>query len=64
MQDSVIFAVIIAGTTIIGLVGKLIYSSKCDVIKCCCCEIHRQVGQEMPVNIIENNNNHVTDPTP
>ena len=63
LNDTIIIGIIAASTTILALFGKLLYSSKCDVIKFCCCEIHRQVAQEIPVHI-ENNNNHVTDPTP
>ena len=55
LNDTIIIGIIAASTTILALFGKLLYSSKCDVIKFCCCEIHRQVSQEMPANTIEHN---------
>ena len=58
LNDTIIIGIIAASTTIVALFGKLLYSSKCDVIKCCCCEIHRNTLQEVPVHI-ESNSNHV-----
>jgi hypothetical protein len=54
LNDTIIIGIIAAATTIVALFAKLTYSSKCDLFKCCCCEIHRNTLQEIPVQHISN----------
>ena len=51
LSESTIILIITAGCATIGLICKLIYSSKCKLVKCCGCEIHRDVSQEQHVSI-------------
>jgi hypothetical protein len=46
MNDAILSLIITGGFAWITLVIRYCFLSKCDVIKCGCCEIHRAVGQE------------------
>lgn len=52
VSEAVILAVATLGAGLCGLVARLIYSSKCALIKCCCCEIQRKTDQETSVRNI------------
>jgi hypothetical protein len=47
VSETIILAVSTLGTGFLALVARLIYSSKCAVVKCCCCEVQRNVDQEI-----------------
>ena len=47
VSETLIIAVSTLGAGFLALVAKLIYSSKCKLIKCCGCEIERDTSQEV-----------------
>jgi hypothetical protein len=46
MNDAILSLIITGGFAWITLVIRYCFLSKCDVIECCCCKIHRAVSQE------------------
>jgi hypothetical protein len=46
ISEAVILAIATLGAGVIGLVARLIYSSKCVLVRCCCCEVQRKTDQE------------------
>ena len=49
MEPSVVIALIASATVIVTLIAKLVYSSKCKEISCCCCKILRDTDHETSV---------------
>ena len=60
LSDAIISMLIVSGTGLLGLAFKLCYSSRCNIIKCCGAEIHRDVEHETRINIDNNANNNST----
>jgi hypothetical protein len=52
VADAVILAVSTLGAGLLALIARLAYSSKCALVKCCGCEIHRNKSQEQSVRNI------------
>ena len=52
VSETIILAVSTLGAGVLALFAKLIYSSKCGLIKCCGCEIQRNTSQEQSVRNI------------
>lgn len=46
ISEAVILAISTLGASVVALMARLIYSSKCAVIRCCCCEVQRNTAQE------------------
>ena len=46
MNDVIMSLLITTVGAIAALFIRYSFYSKCDTVKCCCCEIHRAVGQE------------------
>lgn len=46
MNDAILSLIITGGFAWLTLVVRYCFISKCDSVKCCCCEIHRAVGVE------------------
>ena len=62
VSETLIIAVATLGAGVVALIARLIYSSKCNVVKCGCCEVHRDTNQEVSLRNIpglENNMNRV-----
>ena len=62
VSETLVIAVATLGAGVVALIARLIYSSKCDIIKCGCCEVHRDIKQEVSLRNItglENNINRV-----
>ena len=55
LETAVLIAIITGATAVIIYVSKLLYSSKCKLIKCGCIEIQRKTSEEIPVNEISVN---------
>ncbi len=47
VSETLIIAVSTLGAGVLALFARLIYSSKCKVMKCWGCEIHRDTSQEV-----------------
>jgi hypothetical protein len=61
IENSIIIALIAASVVVVSLVSKLIYSSKCKSIKCCCFEVIRDTDREQSLrNIITDNSRPVS----
>ena len=54
MNDVILSLLITTVGAIAALFIRYSFYSKCDTVKCCCCELHRAVGQEKDTP--ENNN--------
>jgi hypothetical protein len=55
VSDATLLGIIAGGITLIGLIAKLVYSSKCQKISCCwnCLNIERNIHEEASIrNII------------
>ena len=46
MNDAILSLLITSIGAILALIVRYSYYSKCDRVKCCCCELHRAVVQE------------------
>jgi hypothetical protein len=46
ISDASFLAIIGAGIAFLALIAKLLYSSKCEYVKCCCLEVKRNVVEE------------------
>ncbi len=46
MNDAILSLLITSVGAILALIVRYSYFSKCDTVKCCCCELHRQVVVE------------------
>jgi hypothetical protein len=46
MNDAILSLLITSVAALLALLVRYSFYSKCDVVKCCCCEIHRAVGAE------------------
>ncbi len=46
LSDAVIMTIVASSSAILALVAKLSYSSKCTLVKCCCCSIARDTDKE------------------
>ena len=57
VEDSTLLAIIAGGITLLALIAKLIYSSKCRKISCCwnCIDIERNTMEEQSVRNITTN---------
>jgi len=51
METGIIALIITTAATLVGLIAKLAYSSKCTHVKCCCLEIQRDPRDETAINI-------------
>ena len=51
LSDSIIMAIVVSLTGLIGLSLKLCYSSKCKVIKCFGAQIIRDTSHEVPISM-------------
>ena len=47
MDNLTIISIISASFTFIIILIKTAYKSKCDTVKCCCIEIHRNINKEI-----------------
>ena len=56
LSDSIIMAIVVSLTGLIGLSFKLCYSSKCVKIKCCGGEIIRDTTNEQTINMSQTPN--------
>jgi hypothetical protein len=52
VSEAVILGISTLGAGLLALFARLIYSSKCALVKCCCCEIKRNTDQEQSVRNI------------
>ena len=52
MNDAILSLLITSVGAILALLVRYSFYSKCDTVKCCCCELHRAVTSES--NDIEN----------
>jgi len=59
LSDAIISMIIVSSTGLIALCCKLLYSSKCRVIKCCGGEIHRDTEHEVNINMQTPNQNNI-----
>ena len=50
-SETILSLIIVSTTGILALICKLIYSSKCKVIRCCGNEIQRDTEHEQTINI-------------
>jgi hypothetical protein len=55
LSEATILALSATGAAFLALVAKLIYSSKCRVVECCCCKVERDTNQEASLRNIQNN---------
>ncbi len=55
LTEATILALSATGVAFLALVAKLIYSSKCKVVECCCCKIERDTSQEASLRNIHSN---------
>ena len=56
LSDSIIMAIVVSLTGLIGLSFKLCYSSKCKLIRCCGNEIQRDTENEQTINMSQTPN--------
>lgn len=54
INDVILSLLITSVAAIIALFIRYSFYSKCDNIKCCCCEVHRAVNAEQSMSDIEN----------
>ena len=57
--ETILSLIIVSTTGILALICKLIYSSKCRVIRCCGGEIIRDTEHEQTINIGNQTPNNV-----
>ena len=54
ISDASILAIAGGAIAFLALIAKLLYSSKCEYVKCCCIEVKRNVAQEPSMrNIVQ-----------
>lgn len=56
-SETILSLIIVSTTGILALICKLIYSSKCKLIKCCGNEIQRDTDHEVNINMNQTPNN-------
>jgi len=56
LSDSTVVVLITSISVLLGLIAKLLYSSKCKRTMCCfgCCEVDREPTLEQVINISSN----------
>lgn len=54
MNDVILSLLITSVAALVALFIRYSFYSKCDNIKCCCCELHRAVNAEQTMGEIEN----------
>lgn len=54
LSDAVVMTIIASSSAVLALIAKLTYSSRCTVVRCCCCSIQRDTDKEH--NIIYSSN--------
>ena len=60
-ENNLYIIIIVGGVSVVSLIVKLLYKSKCTHIECCCLKIDRDIENEMKQNqsIDFNNNNNI-----
>jgi hypothetical protein len=56
MNDAILSLIIASASGLLAMVVRYSYYSKCDTIECCCCKLHRMVGNETTNNPTDENN--------
>ena len=48
-ENNLYIIIIVSGVSVVSLIVKLLYKSKCTHIECCCIKIDRDVESELKV---------------
>ena len=57
METPIVITLIASATVILTLIAKLVYSSKCKEVSCCCCKVIRDTDNEASLRSIAISNN-------
>lgn len=61
MLSEVFFSLLISTVSALVLaLGRMIYKSKCTVIRCCCCQIDRDTQDETRIDLRSNSKDEDT----
>jgi len=61
-ENNLYIIIIVGGVSVVSLIVKLLYRSKCTHIECCCIKIDRDIEAELKVRdspTIDFNNNNI-----
>ena len=59
-ENNLYIIIIVGGVSVVSLIVKLLYKSKCTHIECCCIKIDRDIENEMKqTQSIDFNNNNI-----
>ena len=59
-ENNLYIIIIVGGVSVVSLIVKLLYRSKCTHIECCCIKIDRDIENEMKqAQSIDFNNNNI-----